>query len=127
MEILDTGKVKEVSLDHDLGLHDFDPDVPDVELTTPDRGWECRACSHVVYRPPMKPGPEKCRRCKSDWVRPLRVPDGYELVRWMTEDFNRIPKKVTIHSWNPPGAQRMAMELRECGVTVKLVPYEVKT
>ena len=35
---------------------------------------------------------------------------GYDLVCWMLEN-NLVPKKVTIHSWNPDGARNMAARL----------------
>jgi hypothetical protein len=35
---------------------------------------------------------------------------GYDLVCWMLEN-NLVPKKVTIHSWNPDGAKHMAARL----------------
>lgn len=44
--LLETGDVTEISLDHDLGLHGADPDVPDADLQClpegmrPEEGWE---------------------------------------------------------------------------------------
>lgn len=67
----------EASLDHDLGLHNYDPDVPDADMQI---GWD-------------------------------EENDGYELVKWMVEN-DLVPPIVTIHSWNPAGAWRMASYLR---------------
>lgn len=39
---------------------------------------------------------------------------GLDLVRWMIEN-DRIPPKVTIHSWNSDGALRMARALADAG------------
>jgi hypothetical protein len=36
--------------------------------------------------------------------------DGYELVAWMIEN-GKVPPRIRIHSWNPPGAKRMAQAL----------------
>lgn len=40
--------------------------------------------------------------------------DGYDLVKWMIAH-NILPEKITIHSWNPDGAARMASALRDAG------------
>lgn len=34
------------------------------------------------------------------------------------------PKKVVVHSWNPPGAQRMVQILQDAGVDVKQYPFD---
>lgn len=81
----------EASLDHDLGLHDYDPDVPDADL----------------QRLPDGARPE----------------EGWELVEWMI-DCDVVPEKVTIHSWNPNGADRMAALLRDAGHSPIIQPYE---
>jgi len=47
---------------------------------------------------------------------------GYDLVRWMIEH-DRIPPLITIHSWNPVGAERMAYALADAGFPVAVVPY----
>lgn len=38
--------------------------------------------------------------------------DGFQLVKWMIEK-NIIPPRITIHSWNPYGAEMMASYLRQ--------------
>lgn len=78
IKLIDTnGKPDECSLDHDLGLHNADPDVPDADM---QQGWD-------------------------------EENDGFDLVKWMVDnDF--VPDKVTIHSWNPWGAERMASYIR---------------
>jgi hypothetical protein len=70
--------VHEISMDHDLGLHNHDPDVPDADM---QMGWD-------------------------------EENDGFELVKWMVEH-DYVPEIVTIHSWNPDGAKRMADYLRQ--------------
>lgn len=47
---------------------------------------------------------------------------GEDLVAWMVEH-DRIPPKVTIHSWNHSGAARMAWRLRDAGVEPEVRPY----
>lgn len=51
---------------------------------------------------------------------------GYDLVCWMLEN-NLVPKKVTIHSWNPDGAKRMAARLSRLSsedIEVWVVPFK---
>jgi hypothetical protein len=76
--ILRSGEVDIISMDHDLGLHNADPDVQDADM---QRGWD-------------------------------EENDGYTLAKWMVEE-NFIPDNITIHSWNPYGAKRMANKLAE--------------
>ena len=40
--------------------------------------------------------------------------DGLVLCRWMIE-YDLVPPKVTVHSYNPIGARRMLQELRDHG------------
>lgn len=88
--VLTARDVVEISMDHDLGLHDADPDVPDADLQRLPDG--------------------------------MRPEEGWELVEWMIAE-SRVPERVTIHSWNPPGAQRMAALLRDAGHQVLVKPY----
>lgn len=49
--------------------------------------------------------------------------DGTELVNWMIETGN-LPSEIRIHSWNPAGASRMALALRDAGVkAIEVRPY----
>lgn len=84
--------ITEASLDHDLGLHDFDPDEFDADLRIAPE-------AHLQ-------------------------PDGRGLCRWMV-DQGLVPPRVTIHSWNPPGAAEMAAILRDGApnTTVAVSPY----
>ena len=50
---------------------------------------------------------------------------GVDLVKWMVEN-NRVPPEVIIHSWNTPGAHRMASIL--FGSTrIVILPYTKPT
>lgn len=49
---------------------------------------------------------------------------GYDLVKWMIENAC-VPDKVTIHSWNPIGARKMAARLNQAGYDVTVKPYEL--
>ncbi len=49
---------------------------------------------------------------------------GLDLVDYMVQN-GTVPPRVTIHSWNPPGAQRMEMALKAKGYHCVRRPYEV--
>lgn len=100
--------ITEASLDHDLGGHMADPDDP-----------------------------------RSIYIKGESDLTGLDFVKWLCEEADKrrgwpstdraqwMPKVITIHSWNPPGANNMASYLRqwaqhagvECEVTVR--EYEV--
>jgi len=82
--------ITEISMDHDLGLHNEDPD----EL-------------EAVFR------------------RGFGEKTGLDLVKWLIEN-DRVPNKVTIHSWNPDGARYMAAMLNHHGYDCIVKPYEPK-
>jgi len=82
----------EASLDHDLGLHEEDPDAPAAEL---GRGSSLEG-------------------------------SGVDLVKVMIH-LRITPPKVTIHSWNPDGANYMAGLLTSLtGADVVVRPYELR-
>lgn len=47
---------------------------------------------------------------------------GLDLVMWMIEQ-DCVPASVTIHSWNPAGAKRMAQGLDDAGYHCLLEPF----
>ncbi len=47
---------------------------------------------------------------------------GLDLVTWMIEG-DVVPPHVTIHSWNPHGAERMANALNDAGHDVIVAPF----
>lgn len=49
--------------------------------------------------------------------------NGADLVRWMLEN-KYVPPKITIHSWNPDGAKKMARMLTDAGHSVYMSPYK---
>lgn len=49
---------------------------------------------------------------------------GLQLVDWMIEN-DLVPPKVTIHSWNPDGANAMARRLNECGHNCIVAPFVI--
>lgn len=50
--------------------------------------------------------------------------EGTKLVEWMIDN-NRVPPKVTIHSWNSDGALRMANLLNDAGHDVTISPFKM--
>lgn len=89
--------VSEISLDHDLGLHDVD---------VPDPGEDPDGFLDVVTL--MGQGEDT----------------GYNLVCWMVEH-EHVPDRITIHSWNALGARRMANHLNDHGYDCVLSMYKV--
>ena len=89
MEILDTQDVDEISMDHDLGLENLDPDLDPMAL-------------FLAGRSPRG--------------------TGEDLVVWMIEN-GYVPPKITIHSWNPSGARRMANRFGDAGYDVTVAPF----
>lgn len=96
--ILSQNDVGEASLDHDMGMDHIDPDIVDAD-GLPIGGY-------------LKGDSED---------------DGYQLVKWMVEN-DKVPEKVTIHSWNPDGAMRMANYIAEnyTGIChIRVAPYRM--
>lgn len=48
---------------------------------------------------------------------------GLDLVHWMCEN-DLVPSKVTIHSWNPAGAENMAARLNNFGHDCTIAPFK---
>lgn len=90
-EIIATGNVVEISLDHDLGLDYFTEEQIDAD-------------------PELLFGKGQSEQT------------GYDLVVWMIDN-ECVPPMVTIHSWNPAGAERMRWQLRNFGHHVLVSPY----
>lgn len=88
--LLEQNDVIEISLDHDLGLEEVDPEIPSAFL--------------------LKGSSPKGT--------------GVVLVEWMC-DTGRVPPTITIHSWNPDGARRMAWLLDDRGYGCTIAPYRV--
>jgi hypothetical protein len=59
--------------------------------------------------------------------------DGFQLVKWLCENYlEAFPlEKITIHSWNPVGAENMASYLTqfvtfmELPVEIDVMPYQI--
>lgn len=50
---------------------------------------------------------------------------GLDLVDHMCAE-GLCPDKITVHSWNPSGAQRMVKTLKAKGFHAKYIPYEAQ-
>ena len=95
---------KEASLDHDLGLHDVEPD-------------EFPPCRDPAF-PSERQATYLLKGNSPDG-------DGVDLVKAML-CLRLVPPKVTIHSWNPEGANYMAGLLSSLsGAEVVVRPFEV--
>lgn len=47
---------------------------------------------------------------------------GVDLVEWMVEN-HLVPDQITIHSWNPEGAIRMAKTFNDAGYDCMIAPF----
>jgi hypothetical protein len=97
-ELLEAYRFDECSLDHDMGLHDLDVDDDDPE------------CWDKVIEIASK-------------LRPRHEDSGDDLVGWMIDN-GHVPALVTIHSWNPDGARRMAARLANAGFDCYVSPFK---
>lgn len=102
-ELLVEYSFDECSLDHDMGLDGLDPneDQDDPEY------WD----KVVEIANALNPRSEE---------------NGYDLVNWMIEN-EHVPPVVTIHSWNPGGASRMAARLVNAGFDCYIAPFKPGT
>lgn len=95
-------KITHMSLDHDLGLHELDPDQPGAHLLRGDG-----------------------EMTGLDFVRWL-ISVYYNERAWLQNEFLDVSEcEFTIHSYNPIGARRMADELRAIGLRCYIEPYKV--
>lgn len=128
--ILQTGRVIEASLDHDLGYDGPPPgECAECGGTGIEPGYDRKKRnSPRISRSKFEDPP--CVACDGDgfiggdvlYIAGTAEDDGYELVRWMVEE-GYVPPKVTIHSWNPAGARNMQLALEAAGHHPAVVPY----
>lgn len=93
-KLLSENHVTDISLDHDLGYHDVE--MPD----DPDDLLDVLQAAG-----------------------PRAGETGLDLVEWMCHGQN-VPENVTVHSWNPVGAQNMAARFMTFGYRCRVVPYQ---
>lgn len=80
------------------------------------------------YTAPDDPDPDEV------WIAGSGDETGLDLVKWMVKN-DCVPRRVTIHSWNPAGASRMAQWLADATIfklisnrpEVIIQPYELRT
>lgn len=120
--VVNSHEITEASLDHDLGLHEYDPDEQDADLRRVPARYRCYHCAALTFERGLNMAPERCVGCGSEVLSKMEVPDGVEFAKWLIE-VGRVPAAVRLHSMNPVGAQNMARVLAEhCAVTIH--PYE---
>lgn len=98
---LSLGIVEICSLDHDLG-YQADPNA----TTDPREPAEIPIEDYYIAR---SAGEDR---------------DGIAVVRWMVKH-EVFPSDITIHSWNPIGAEQMRKCLAEAGVGCVVAPFEL--
>ena len=102
-ELLSQRLVTEISMDHDLGLHVLESDVP---APGEEDYWD--KVIEIAYATNTED-----------------AETGLDLVEWMILK-RLVPAKVTIHSWNPSGAMMMATRLANNGHEVVVEPFDPK-
>lgn len=120
--IIDTVEVVECSLDHDLGLHEYDPHEEDADLRRVPARFNCYDCDALTWEKGLNMAPDCCVGCGGTALSKMEVPDGVEFAKWLVAQ-NKVPPVVKLHSMNPVGAQRMADVLSgHCELTI--LPYQ---
>ena len=93
--------ITHMSLDHDLGLHEQDPDQEGAAFLRGEGETTGLDFVHWI-----------CRVCYNDEA-------------WKDNEFVDLTEcEFTIHSWNPLGALRMQQELQHAGFRCYLSPYK---
>lgn len=115
MIVLASDTFMEMSLDHDMGLQDHDPDLPEADNMRLPRRYKCRNCLLINLEPGLNLRPVRCEDCGSEDFEEIHIPDGLDFVRWLCYEAPRekIPKTITIHSMNNVCAMRMAIILKD--------------
>lgn len=109
--LLMSGKVVEISLDHDLGYKGPPPGL-------------CAVCGGSGLDFNNIDDPQRCGPCDGDGKIGLDVlyvvgeddETGVDLARWMAAE-GILPAKITVHSMNPVGAAEIAATLRDAGAS----------
>ncbi len=50
---------------------------------------------------------------------------GYDLAKWMCAN-DALPPKITVHSWNAPGGEKMVKLFKMYGCRAVYIPYTTK-
>lgn len=117
-----------MSLDHDMGLDGYDPDEPGADERRVPRRYTHNVCENVAFEERLNTPKEWCPTCQEptdedEWTI-VAEPDGMEFARWLvSEEADKIPPTIYIHSMNNVCAMRMAHVLEDhTHVIVK--PYQ---
>lgn len=92
-ELLLSGVVTDMSLDHDLGATYLCPKCYDTSTNWYESDW-------------MKCSREQCF-CECHKIPFIEAPSGYDLVKWCAENDIWSANKPTVHSANPAGRVNM--------------------
>lgn len=122
--IVNSHDIQEASLDHDLGLHEYDPDEQDADLRRVPAQFKCYHCPALTWEKGLNTPPDQCSGCGADSgaLSKVEVPDGVEFAKWLVET-NQVPQTITIHTMNPVGAINIAKVL-ENHASITIRAYE---
>ena len=112
--LVQTNEIDEASLDHDLGLHEYDPDEQDADLRRVPAQYKCYHCPQITYERGLNVPPDHCIGCGADAgaLSKIEVPDGVEFAKWLIAE-DEVPRIVVLHSMNPVGAENMRKVLAD--------------
>lgn len=108
-----------MSLDHDMGLEDRDPDdYENADVMRVPRKYEHNVCEVIDDEGSINHPREFCRTCQEntdeDEWRLVPEPDGVEFCKWLIfQSAHKIPPTISIHSMNYHGAMNMAHILKD--------------
>lgn len=114
--IINTCNVLEASLDHDLGLHDRDPDdYENSDVMRVSRDYR-HSCGFVDVEAGLNSPQDFCQGCGNRTMSPewslVPEPDGVEFAKWLVEE-GKVPPMIVIHSMNNVGARNMYEILKD--------------
>lgn len=122
--------VLEASLDHDMGLHDRDPDDENADVQRLPRQYK-HYCGYVDWEKALNTPPVYCPGCLKRTMPPewslQPEADGTRFAEWLRDTcpLVRVPKMITIHSMNDVAAKGMFQIINEIpGVRVEIRSFE---
>lgn len=127
--VVQSHDIKEASLDHDMGLHEFDPDEEGADVRRIPARYKCYCCREIcgeVYD--MKAGfykmPDSCPTCgEEDSMKHIGDPDGVDFAKWLVEK-DLVPIRVVIHTMNPVGARNIFNILQGKALHLTIQPFD---
>lgn len=125
MMVINTIEIVECSLDHDLGLHEFDPYDLEADARRVPARYLCYHCDALTWERGLNIPPTNCSNCHAGpgALSKQEVPDGVEFAKWLVKN-HKVPPVVTLHSMNDVGAENMRRVLHGHASTLIVKSFE---